>query len=64
VAVYVSAVALGISTQLVAAASEHLCHLYVLTIATGCDVNVTAEVSVVPDAALPVGAPVPETAGV
>ena len=63
-AVYVSDVALGISTQLVAPASEHLCHLYVFTIATGWDVNVTAEVSVAPDAALPVGAPVPETAGV
>jgi hypothetical protein len=63
-AVYVTDVAPAISTQFDAPASEQRCHLYVFTTATGCELNVKADVNTCPDPALPVGALAAKTVGV
>ena len=54
-------VAPAISTQPVAPEVSQRCHLYVLVIATGCELNIEGEVKTCPDPALPVGALAGET---
>jgi hypothetical protein len=63
-AVYVAEVAPAMSEQFDALESEQRCHLYVFAIATGCKLNVKADVKTCPEPVLPVGALAAKTVGV